>query len=204
MAGLVLRDVADVVNASLVQIGYKLLIANIYDGSAAAQKALTVYGQVRDDLLRQDDWDFAKGDVALVLLKSAPANMTYLTPWTDQYPPLPWQFEYEYPDDCLKVRAVKPTPIFIFNPNPQPNVLQLENDNSFSPARKVILCNVPDAILTYTRQVTNPSTWDAGFTTALVDKLGERLAPALTEMGAAQMSAAQASRDTRTAVMERG
>lgn len=203
-AGLVLNTPTDLINASLVQIGYKLLISNLYDGSAAAQKALAIYGQTRDDLLRQEDWDFAQRVVPLVLLKAAPANMTYLMPWTDQYPPPPWAFEYGYPDDMLKLRSVKATPIF--NPpfDPQPNTYQLDNDNSFTPAKKVILCNVPDALAVYTAQVTDPTTWDASFTTALVDKLGERLAPALTEMGAAQMSAAQAGRDTRTAVMERG
>ena len=70
---LVLTAPEDLINNALARIGYKLRIGSIYEGSAAAKKALDVYGQARDGLLRQNDWGFAERNIAMTLLKSAPA-----------------------------------------------------------------------------------------------------------------------------------
>lgn len=176
-----LQSPADVVNAALTRIGYRLRVSNLFDGSDAAKKALDIYGQTRDELLRQNDWGFAERNVAMTLLKSAPVS-GYVPPngWAGATnPPIPWAFEYAYPDDCLKVRAVKPTPIFIPPYDPAPYVYSVANDNYYSPARKVLLCNVVDAMLVYTGQVTNPSTWEADFTEAISAALARRLAAGL-------------------------
>lgn len=167
----------DFVNAALVRIGSKLRISNIYDGSVAANQSLAIYGQTRDELLRQNDWGFAERNVALTLLKQAPAGgYTPPTTWDPAiYPPLPWAYEYTYPDDCLKVRAVKDTPILIPVYDPRPNIFEVVNDNDFVPARKVLLCNVADAILVYSGRITNPSTWEADFSESLVAALGRRM-----------------------------
>lgn len=172
---------ADVINLALVRIGYHDRIANLYDGSDQSKNALDCYSQTRDSVLRQSNWGFAERNVALTLLKSAPPNgyIPGVTPWTTAYPPPPWLFEYTYPDDCLKVRAVKGVPIFLPNVDPRPNLYGLENDNAYSPARKVILCNVPDAFMVYTGQVTNPATWEADFVEEVAAALGRRLVAVL-------------------------
>jgi hypothetical protein len=196
---------ADVVNVALRRIGYKLRVGSLFEGSFAAKQALDIYAQTRDEILRRDDWQFAERNVALTLLKQAPAG-GYIPPttWTTAYPPLPWFFEYAYPSDCLKVRTVKSVPLFLPNFDPQPRVWGLENDNSLVPPAKVILCNVPDAILVYTGQVTDPANWEPDFVEAVCAALGRRLAPVLVGMDALKLAAPDEASSMATAEMEQG
>lgn len=195
----------DVVNLALARIGFKGRIGSIFEGSAAAKKALDIYAQTRDELLRQFDWGFAERNLDLTLLKTAPAG-GYIPPitWNSTYPPLPWFFEYAYPLDCLKVRAVKATPIFIPEFDPQPNVFSVENDNALTPSAKVILCNIPGAVLTYTGQITDPTAWEADFAEALAASLGRRLAPTLANADIAKAEASDEISSTAEAESEQG
>ena len=173
----------DCINIALVRIGYTKVIGSIWDGSRAAQAALRLYAQTRDDLLRTRDFQFNRRDIDMTLLKSAPPGgyVPGISPWNPvDNPPPPWLFEYAYPSDTLRVRAVKPVPLFVIDFDPQTYRFSIANDNSSSPAVKVILCNVaPPAILTYGAQVTAPSEFDADFVELLVAALGRGLAPAL-------------------------
>ncbi len=203
--GLTVTSPADAVNAALVRIGYKINIGSLYDGSNAAQKALDIYGQTRDELLRQNDWGFAERNVALTLLKSAPTAYVPPTSWDGTlYPAIPYRFEYAYPTDALKVRAIKPTPIFIPDYDPQPFVYSIANDNYYTPARKVILCMVPAALLVYTGQVTDPLTWESDFTEAFIDALGRRLAPSLASLDVVKIQAQAEGISLATAEMNQG
>jgi len=196
---------ADVINVALRRIGYKLRVGNLYEGSFAAKQALDIYAQTRDEILRQDDWGFAERNINMTLLKQAPVN-GYIPPvtWTPVYPALPWLFEYVYPDDCLKVRAVKSVPLFIPNFDPQPNVFSVENDNALAPPAKVVLCNVPNPVMVYTGQITDPSTWEADFVEALCAALGRRLAPVLVGLDVAKMEASDEGASTAMAEAEEG
>lgn len=187
---LTISSPADAVNAALVRIGYKLNVGHLYDGSLAASKALDIYGQTRDELLRQNDWGFAERNVALTLLKTAPTAYVPPTTWDPTlYPPIPYRYEYTYPSDCLKVRAIKPTPIFIPDYDPQPFVYSVANDNAYTPARKVILTMIPAALLVYTGQVTDPLTWESDFNELFIDALGRRLAPSLASLDVMKIQA---------------
>jgi len=184
MAGLVLTAPEDLINNGLARIGYKLRVGSIYEGSAAANKALDLYGQARDELLRQNDWGFAERNITMTLLKSAPAlvggGYGYIPPtvWNPvTNPPLPYLFQYTYPPDCLKVRAIKPTPPLLPEMDPRPVISKVFNDNSAAPYIKSIACNVANAQLTYTGQITDPSTYEADFTDALCEELAKLLAP---------------------------
>lgn len=201
-----LSSPTDIVNASLVRIGYKRLIGNMRDGSEAAQMSITVYGQVRDDLLRNGDWMFAQREIALTLLKFAPASyIPGFSPWDPTTnPPVSWRFEYAYPDSCLKVRSLRTAPIFVPNFDPSPNSFTISNDNYYTPAQRVILSNVENAIATYTGRVIDPTTMPVDFVQALVEALGEPLAAALTSPQIAQGEAAEARVDKSMAEMEQG
>ena len=85
----------DLLNNTLVRLGFKLRIGSIWEGSEQAKKALDIYVQTRDTLLRDGDWPFAERDVQPTLLKAAPPN-GYVPPtvWSSAYPPLPWANEY--------------------------------------------------------------------------------------------------------------
>lgn len=177
-----LQNPADVVNAALVRIGHSGSIGNLYEGSDAAIRALQIYSQTRDELLREGDWGFAERSMLLTLLKSAPAGgyIPGVTPWDPAlYPPLSWLFSYSYPADCMKIRAIKGTPLFVPNFDPQPNVFNVANDTTTIPFGKIILCNVADAVMVYTGQVTNPLTWEPDFAEALIASLARRLSISL-------------------------
>lgn len=196
----------DLINAALVRVGYKRLIGSIWDGSEAAQVALAVYGQERDSLLRDGSWGFAQRNVTLTLLKSAPAG-GYLPPtvWDPTlYPPLNFSYEYGYPDDCLKVRSLRPTPFFIPNFDPTPIEFSIDNDSAYTPARRVILSNLANAVCVYTGRVTAPDQWAVDFTQAFIEKLGEPLAAALTSPQLAQAEGAEGRADKTMAAMEQG
>lgn len=201
-----IQSPADLLNVALRRIGYKLRVASLFEGSLAAKQALDIYAQTRDELLRTNDWGFAERNVAMTLLKSAPVG-GYVPPavWNPAVnPPIGSLFEYGYPGDCLKVRAVKPPPLFVPNFDPQPNVFTITNDNYFTPAQKVILCNVPNAILVYTGQITDLTTWEADSISMFADELGKGLAPALVNMQAAQMIAAEGVQSKAVAEMNQG
>lgn len=196
-------SVADIVNIALARIGYQKRVANLYDGSAAANRALDIYGQTRDDLLRDGDWHFCQRMVNATLLKTAPDNY-FDTPWDPAtHPPQPWLFEYEYPGDCIKVRRMSPQPGFFFNPTPQPTLNQTYNDSTYAGTRRVILCNIPSAILTYAGQVTNPSTMPPDFIEALAAELSVRLKPALVG-SVDQVNMVDVQRQTASAAEEQG
>lgn len=202
----VITSATDMVNLSLARIGKKEFIGTLFEGSEAARVALRIYGETRDEILRSFDWGFAERNINLTLLKSAPIG-GYFPPnaWNPVVnPPPPWAFEYAYNSDVLKVRSVKPVPLYVQNFDPQPNVFAVENDNNYTPAQKVILCNVPNAMLVYTAQITDPTTWESDFIDSFAGKLGLRLAPALANMDAAKFEASDAAQSTATAEMERG
>lgn len=197
---------ADVLNLALRRIGYKLHVASLFDGSFAAQQTLDIYAQTRDALLRDGEWAFAQRNIQMTLLKSAPAGgyIPGVTPWTAAYPPLPWLFEYRRPSDCLKVRAVKPTPLLVPNFDPQNHVFTVANDHSIETNAQVILCNVPDAMLVYTGQVTDPTAWEPDFVEAFAAALGQRLMPVLGSLQGTPLATADAQRTQAVAELEQG
>jgi len=193
---LALSSPSDVLNLTLTRIGFRGdRVGNLYEGSMVAKLALDIYAQTRDEMLRGGDWGFAERNVNLTLLKSANVG-GYFPPnqWDGNVnPPPPFLFEYAYPDDCLKVRAIKPAPLFVMNFDPQPVVFSIENDKYFTPSRKVVLCNVPDAMMVYTASITDPQLWEADFTDAFSAELGQRLAPSLLNLDTAKLAAADAA-----------
>ena len=199
-----IQNPTDIANIALRRIGYKLRIGSLLDGSEAARKILDFYGQTRDSLLRSGDWGFAQRSAALTLLKQAPPGGYGGLPWTSAYPILPYLFEYTYPDDCLRVLSVKRTPIFVPSFDPQPNVFSVDNDNSYTPAVKVLLCNVPQAILCYTGRVVDPTQWEADFAEALIDDLAKTLAASFASPDFVKLEAGIAQAETAMAESEQG
>ena len=191
-----------IINLALGRIKYKYRINSIWEGSAASKAALDCYGQTRDDLLRTNDWPFARRDVQLTLINRAPVG-GYVPPvtWDPTInPPLPWVFQYFYPGDSLRIRSIRPVDVFLVNYDPREHRFTVNNDDTVSPAQKTILCNVgPVAVATYSGRLTDPTTFDADFTEAFAEALARRLAPVLTDMEAAKVAGAYESKDTSDA-----
>lgn len=203
----VITTPADIANLALGRIGYDGRVGNLYDGSKAAKEILDVYGQTRDDMLRDGNWPFASRTAAATLLKSSPAG-GYIPPngWNPATnPPQPWSFEYTYPDDCIEVRACKPTVFFVPNFAPQYYPFAIANDSAFTPARRVVLSNVANALLIYTAQVTDPATWPPDFVEAFAAALGQRLAAGLMKsLDMAKLEAADTAAETAEADRRQG
>lgn len=109
--------VEDLCNMVLVEIGYRPLISDIFEGSRASRVALEVYGQTRDELLDAHDWPFARRTRPLTLLKGPPPPGGYnaIQVWTTFYPKPGWLYEYLYPADCLEFMCVIPPPHAMFD-----------------------------------------------------------------------------------------
>ena len=136
--------------------------------------------------------------------KSAPPGgyfpPTMWNPTTN--PPFGFAFEYAFPGDAIKIRTVKPQAYFAFNADPQPNSFQLANDNNLSPAQRVIVCNVANAVAVYTGQVVDPTTWNVSFCELLSAALARRLGPVLVGGEAAKMGAADEQASASMAQMD--
>ena len=173
-----LQGPVDIANAAFTRLGFKQRIGSFFDGSPAAKKILDIYGQTRDQLIREGNWPFAQRDELGTVIKQAPAG-GYVPPntWNNSFPPLPWTFEYQYPSDCLDVRAVKPSLVFVPNYDPRPYLFTIANDSG----QRVILSNVAAAVVTYAGQVTDPTQWPPDFTEALIASLARRLAPVFSQ-----------------------
>ena len=128
-----IQSPTDIANLALQRIGHQSRIGNLYDGSGAAKKVLTIYCQTRDELLREQEWSCSEKTAPLVLIKSAPSS-GYVPPnlWTSDFPALPWRFEYAYPSDCIKVRSIKQASIFYPNFDPRPNTFRVASDVIYS------------------------------------------------------------------------
>lgn len=195
----------DLVNLALTRIGYPMRINNIYEGTKAAVAALDVYGQTRDQLLFANDWSFSERNVAATLLKSAPPG-GYFPPaaWNPAVnPPVPWSYEYTYPSDAIKIRSVRGQPLYVLDFDPQPNVFTTENDSNYTPARRVILSNVPVALIVYTGRVTDLTTWDDDAVETFAAALAKRIAPALAKPEVERDEVADEALEEQRSTMER-
>lgn len=207
--------IEDVINQGLRAGGVPLRINDVFEGSEAAKIALEIFQQSRDELITADEWSFSRRTVSLTLLKGPPppGGYTPATPWSTIYPIPPFLFEYGYPSDCLDLRAIVPQPGMMPDLDPVPAVFRVDDDpvpnvsgnTASGPPQKVILCNLPGAIGVYRAQITDPSSWDPGFTAALVASLGRKFAKALgTDPQANQQNTAEAMSTAAAATQVRG
>lgn len=200
--------VEDIWNTALRRINYPTPIGFAFEGSRASRVAVEVYGQTRDTLIESKDWRFARQEVALTLLKTAPVGgYGPFNPWTNQYPLLPWVYEYGYPENCLKLRSVRQTPIIMPDYDPVPSIFDVANDPSLNPPAKVVLTNIPAAIASFTASVNDPQQWasEAQFIEALIEALALRFQEALNpQEDAVKDRAAEAQVGQAQAMENRG
>lgn len=158
-------SVEQIINMALDRIGYPEYIGNIFEGTKQARIALNNYAETRDEVLRSKNWPFALRQVAGV---TATATI-----------PAGWAFAWNYPTDCLRVRAITPTVIVSPDYDPQSLLWAVFNDQTQSPATKIILTQITGININYVGQVTNPATWEPLFVNALVEALCVKMIPAL-------------------------
>jgi hypothetical protein len=166
---------ADVINLSLVMLGHPGRVGNLYDGSMPAKKALDIYAETRDEVLRVKDWAFALRQVAGVTT----SPLTTVSGWA---------YSWNYPSDCLRVRSVAPLTIAAADYDPQPVLWTIFNDQTQSPPTKVILSQITPVKINYVGQITDMTTWEPLFVNALVQALCAKLGPSLRNEIAPQIN----------------
>jgi hypothetical protein len=198
-----MTDQVAIANRALSDAGTRSTIASFTEGSNESNAVSLIYIPVRQQLLRAAHWGFAAATATLSLLKSAPGTLE--TPnypasgvWSTAYPPPGWAYEYALPSDCLQARKLignyslnqgGAPPMFpaglsgpAGNPFDAPGqkftiATDLDsNGNQIS----VILANVDQALLSYTRDITVENLWDAQFQEADVAGLAAKLCWALS------------------------
>lgn len=155
---------ADVVNLALAAIGHPGRVGNLFDGSEAAKKALDVYAEARDQVLRVKDWPFA--------LRQRPGVAGAVVPQG-------WAHSWAYPDDCIRVRSVTPSPIPSPNYDPRPLEWAIFNDYPVGTGLKLILTQITPIKINYVGQVTDMALWEPLFVEAVVQALAAKLGPSL-------------------------
>lgn len=176
-------------NQALSSIGARSTIASLGENSKEAQTCNLWTTSVRHGLLRAAHWGFARKQVNLTELGELSVD-----PPTS---PFPWQFTYDYPTDCIRLRYLLVAP-----PSDAPSVvtgdslwynpwLMPSRSNRFlvaadpglgtpATAGRVVLSNIEDAIAVYTGDVTDPEHWDKGFEDAFVSEMASKIVIPLT------------------------
>jgi len=162
---------AGVVNSSLEQIASQTRITSLSDGSPAALAASVVYVPTVQLMLRELDPDFARLTAPLALSGAVT-------------PIVPWAFEYLYPDDMVRLRQVRPPGSgtgSLADPNdPVPIRANVAFDTIGSTVTKVILTNQINALAVYTSSQITEVQWDSVFADAVIRRLANPLAMALS------------------------
>lgn len=160
-----------VVNEALSLVATQNQITSLTDGTAESNAAQIAYQPTVEFLLRVMDPDFARFTAPLTL-STAPA------------PVVPWAFEYLWPDDCLRLRQVRPpgsgTGSLVDLNDPQPVRANVAYDTIGGVGTKVILTNQANALAVYTSSASTEVMWDSAFMDAVVRRLGNYLAMALS------------------------
>lgn len=149
-----MASAVDICNVALSHLGNARRVAAIDppDGSAEADLCSTFYPIARDELLESGDWAFARTRVALAEDASNPSET--------------WSYAYAKPSDCIMPRRVITS-----------DATQYEQDSEpFDSEGELILANKAEAVLIYTRSITDTTKMPNSFRAALGYLLASYLA----------------------------
>lgn len=145
-------------NMALGHIKSKSTIASLDEESNEAKKCKLFYSQARDETLEEFNWHFAKRNIVLAEIGTAP---------------LGWAYQYAYPADGIAVRRV----ITAYrDDDPVPFELAHSDIND----TVVILTDREAATIEYTKRVTNTILFSPLFIAALSYKIASYIAMPLT------------------------
>ena len=172
----------DICNRALSDIGAQATITSLDDPGVEGVNCKLWYDKLRTMLLRSAHWGFARAQVGLSELGNLQAG-------TSAYP---WQYKYQYPSDCLKVRYLLYPQVLSSASSGIPltgdswageglmpsraNRFLIASDKDGAGAnRRVILSNVQQAVGVYTADIADPYMFDPLFEDALCAALSARL-----------------------------
>lgn len=191
----------ELANQALGTISARGRIVTLNERSEEAETVNLYFNDTRDALLRAAPWNFARRVDYLSLFRAAPGTPENPSPgdgyWHPDQPPPGFLYDYYYPADCVKFRAVIPqinsgsglTPPLFSVPSwttvPLANtpVVRFLVGTAFNDAEQeitVISTNQRLAVGVWIRRVTNVSLWDPSFKQAFIDALACRIAMPIT------------------------
>jgi len=152
----------DVYNMALSAIGITELVATPTEASLAAQVCTVWYEKVRDSVMKAAPWSslFATARLAL---KSTRDNDQ---PWQPTDPTPGYLYAYALPSDFLHPRYLTTYERFDLV--------------SMADGQRAIMTNQELALMNYTKQGTDPSTWDPGLLDAVVFGLSAHIVKPIT------------------------
>lgn len=156
-----------VVNSALEQIASQTRISALTENSSAAIYASVVYAPTVQLMLREIEPDFARLTVALTVAAGG-------------VPLSPWAFEYLYPADCVRLRQVRPSTYDVNDPQPVRANVAFDLIGNPPVKTKVIYTNQAAALGVYTTSLVDETAWDSVFTDAVIRRLANPLAMALS------------------------
>lgn len=135
----------EICRQALAHIGSDTFIESIEENSKEAKTCKMFFQTSLDILLRTYNWNFATKKQALTPYGTAPDDFAY---------------QYKYPDDCLKARRIMPVGLDTITFN----VVNVDGV-------KVIQTDLEEAVLEYTKKITDLTLLDPLFAEALGYKL---------------------------------
>jgi hypothetical protein len=143
----------EICNLALLKVGVKTLMSALDEQSNEGLVSKTVFPQVRDYCLTDWQWTFATARAQLAELDA-----------DSQEQRDGWAYAYALPENCLKSRGVYPGTRSPALDNLIPSAIELNNDGD----GLILLTDVQDAQLIYTRRVFNVKLFPPKFVAALV------------------------------------
>ena len=144
---------------ALQHIGDRFDINSLTESSPEAEQVNLVFSDVRDMVLREHPWKFARK-------YTSPAQLSGTAPGN-------WDYMYAYPSDAMRIiRIVNP-----LGDNQPPIRFEIARN---SDDVRVILSNESEPTFEYTSRVTDPQQFDPQFVIALSYRLAQYIAIPIT------------------------
>lgn len=159
-----MSSVVSICNIALGQHLGKRNITALTEASTEARYCNQFYEQSRDMLLQSYPWSFAGKTASLAEVANDKLGR--------------WGYAYRRPNDCLKVRWVRPE---YSETECGPMSLQEELRYPYEIEGETIYCNLSPAYLRYTWAITDPTKFPPAFVDALAASLAARLAYPITK-----------------------
>lgn len=176
-----MASVVSICNLALSNLG-KDNINALTEASAEARACNQFYEHTRDLLLQGYPWRFAGKTQSLAEVANAKLGA--------------WKYAYQRPNDCLKVRWVRPEYSTV---DPCPQTLQEEIANPYEIEGETVYCNLSPAFLRYTWRITDPTKFPPLFVEALSWHLSVKLSMPLTRDPKVRADAFQLAQRTQGA-----
>lgn len=148
----------EIANMALGHIGVKRTIAALTDDEVDAQVLNSHYSSALETALAKVDWPFARRRVDLVARVGTA--------------PLPWAYQFEYPDQTVSVRAVRIDDQAQQRPREDFIPFVIEDTDT----GQIILCDVEEPTLIYTGNLTDTTKYPPDFSFYLSWVLAARIA----------------------------